>query len=96
VFIFSGKLDIPFEEYEAYLYLALQFKLWQLEKLIKLRLEKAKTFGKFVILVFRIQVLSPPYSLLMVSIIRQSVFDSRLGHIETLLTNATVLFKIHF
>jgi hypothetical protein len=49
VFIFSGKLDIPFEEYEAYLYLALQFKLWQLEKLIKLRLEKAKTFGKFVI-----------------------------------------------
>jgi hypothetical protein len=45
VFIFSGKLDVPFEEYEAYLYLALQFELWQLTKLIKSRLEKAKTYG---------------------------------------------------
>ncbi|CAB3983212.1 ankyrin repeat and BTB POZ domain-containing 1 [Paramuricea clavata] len=44
-YFYTGKLDVPFEEYEAYLYLALQFELWQLTKLIKSRLEKAKTYG---------------------------------------------------
>ena len=46
LFIFSGKLDVRFEEYEAYLHLAREFELWQLKKLIELRLDKAKMFGK--------------------------------------------------
>ena len=47
IFIIPGKLDVPFEEHEAYLCLALQFELRHLTKLIKSRLEKAKTFGKY-------------------------------------------------
>lgn len=44
-FIFLGKLDVPFEECESYLYLARHFQFWELMQLIKSRLEKAKTFG---------------------------------------------------
>jgi hypothetical protein len=48
VVIFPGKLDVPFEEYEAYLYLVLQFEVWHLTELIKSRIEKAKAFGKYM------------------------------------------------
>ncbi|XP_028398394.1 ankyrin repeat and BTB/POZ domain-containing protein 1-like isoform X2 [Dendronephthya gigantea] len=43
-YLYTGKLDVPFEECESYFNLARQFHFWQLMQLIKSRLEKAKTF----------------------------------------------------
>ncbi|XP_046839999.1 ankyrin repeat and BTB/POZ domain-containing protein 1-like [Xenia sp. Carnegie-2017] len=45
-YFYTGKLDVPFQECDAYLYLASLFQLDELKKLIETRVENAKTFGE--------------------------------------------------